>query len=277
MEKLTHEKVNQMLDAHEAWLSSNGEKGKQADFTHTNVSGFHFKNRNLSQAICIEGSMTHNTFDNCTMSGMNCLSSNMIFNQYNNCMMDKMNLHDAVMDYSQFYGDVMDFSNMDHTSMQKTSSTFLHIKGAVMDFSNWDDSTHTRLQLENCYADQANLCAKFPEANIIGLEAKTADIRGAGLSSARILDSKLPERFLQIGPIEVKKDTSTYIGYLPKSDLVQCPPILKDKSVSMKEFEKIVDKLPKNYPSEKTVRNNLKGAVDMLKFMDKVSKKGLGR
>ena len=277
MEKLTNKEVSQMIDAHEAWLSSNGKKGKQANFTHKAVSGFHFKNRNLSQAICIEGSMTHNIFDNCLMSKMNCLSSNMIFNQYNNCTMDKMNLHDTVMDYSLFYGDVMDYSNMDHTSMQKTSSTFLHIKGAIMDFSNWEDSTHTRLQLENCYADHANLCANFPEANIISLEAKSADISGSGLSSARLLDCKLQEQFLQIGPIEVKKDTSTYIGYLPKSDRVQCPPILKGKSVSMKEFEKIVDKLPKNYSSEKTVRNNLKGAVDMLKFMDKINKKGLER
>lgn len=277
MQKLTNKDVSQMIDDHEAWLSSNGEEGKQANFTHKTVSGFHFQNRNLSKAICIEGIMTHNIFDNCIMSGMNCLSSNMIFNQYNNCVMDKMNLHDTVMDYSHFYGDIMDYSNMDHASMQKTSSTFLHIKGAIMDGSNWEDSTHTRLQLENCYADQANLCANFPEANIIGLEAKSADISGAGLSSARILDCKLPERFLQIGPIEVKKDTSTYIGYLPKSDMVQCPPILKGKSVSMKEFERVVNKLPKNSPSEKTVHNNLKDAVDMLKFMDKLNKKGLGR
>lgn len=127
MKKITKKEFNKVVKLHQEWLISDGKKGKRADLSGVNFSGWEMRRVNLNSAI-LNGAVfcncqiTECSFKGATLSGSNFVQSYINDSEFNYAQLDdscfigssinNVSFHYAVLNRSDFGRALVYYSSM---------------------------------------------------------------------------------------------------------------------------------------------------------------------
>lgn len=198
----TAQEVAQMLDDHELWLASKGEKGRIADFSLMVLDCIKIVGRDLSHAIFDRASLEAVAFENTKCNGTNfedaCLShAHMDFCSLQSACFTGANLtHLRALksDFSEavFRSSWGSFLLFDRCQMREAS-----VSGAI-----WDSSIFSQCDMQDMGAEQCDFFkCSFPKSRLDGSSFNLAnlqdtDFREASLKHTRLRGANLHGAYL---------------------------------------------------------------------------------
>lgn len=140
MKKITKKEFKKAIALHQKWWDSNGAKGKRADFSGVNFSGWEMRRVNLNSAI-LKGAVfcnckiTECSFKGATLSGSNFVQSHINDSEFNYAQLDESYFIGARINNVNFHYANLKMADFDHalvyySGMQFASLWYANLKMA---------------------------------------------------------------------------------------------------------------------------------------------------
>ncbi|OSI07936.1 Type III effector pipB2 [Neisseria animaloris] len=203
-----------ILQEHNLWINSGGEKGTQADLRGANLKGINIANGNLKKALL--------------------RSAN-----FENAYLEKINLEEAELLGANFRGANLQgvnfqWANCEDSTFERANLQNANFQGAYLGYGNLREANLREANLEGAYLRSANL----EGANLGAANLKRASFELANLERANLREANHEGANFRDAHFGASLGTAIALGIINSADIFQL-------TQSIHQYELVIDELNK--------------------------------
>ena len=185
--KISREKLHEILELHQQWLQSNGEKGKKAELKGADLSNFLLYEANLVKA----------NLENCNLRESSLKWANL----------EQANLEGTILEDSELYETKFLKANLKKANLNNSVLDNADLRGADLENASLNNSTLEKTKLDHAKLVNANLIQTY----LGHASLKAADLAGANLNKANLMSATLEGTDLREANLSEANLAVTYI------------------------------------------------------------------